>query len=89
MKSFKYIISGKVQGVYYRKYTSDTALKEGFKGYVRNLQDGNVEACVSCEDKDHDKFLSILKKGSPASSVENIQRVETDEIFSQPFEIRY
>lgn len=89
MKSFKFIISGKVQGVYYRKYTSDAALREGFSGYVRNLPEGSVEACVTCKDEDYDKFLSILKKGSPHSIVSKIERFDSDELCSGPFEIRY
>ena len=89
MKSFKFIISGRVQGVFYRKYTSQAALDEGFSGYVKNLPSGSVEACVTCKDGECDKFLSILKKGSPHSIVEKIERFNLDEIYSGPFEIRY
>lgn len=88
MKNYKYIISGKVQGVYYRKNVEENALKSGFKGYVKNLSNGDVEAAVSCIEEQLEKFLEILKTGSPNSRVDNIQMIEIDEQFEN-FEIRY
>ena len=89
MKSFKFIVKGRVQGVYYRKFTSDAAAKENFSGYVKNLPDGNVEACVTCDDNELDNFVKILKNGSPHSIVNSLQKFECEEIFSGTFEIRY
>ncbi len=41
------IIKGIVQGVFYRKWTVETAKKQGLDGWVRNCQDGSVEAVFS------------------------------------------
>jgi len=87
MKSYKFTISGKVQKVSYRVYTSNNASK--FNGYVKNLPSGDVEAAVTCDDKDLDTFVEILKKGSPNSRVDNITQTEIDDIFTNTFEIRY
>ena len=87
MKSYKFTISGKVQKVSYRVYTSNNASK--FNGYVKNLPSGDVEAAVTCDDKDLDSFIKILKKGSPNSRVDNITKIKIDNVFSNKFEIRY
>jgi len=88
MKSYKCIVSGKVQGVFYRKNVSRNALKENFKGYVKNLPNGDVEACVECKENEFNRFMEILHKGSSASQVDNIEVLETTESFNN-FEIRY
>lgn len=88
MKSFKCIISGKVQGVYYRKNVSQNALKENFKGYVKNLANGDVEAGVECEENELRRFMEILQKGSPNSKVDNIEITTINDSFTN-FEIRY
>ena len=69
MKNYKFIIIGKVQGVYYRVNVKANASADGYKGYVKNLSDGNVEACVSCKESKLEGFIKILKTGSPNSVV--------------------
>lgn len=89
MKNYKFIITGKVQGVYYRKNISENSSKDNFSGYVKNLSDGSVEACVTCHEDDISRFIEILTQGSPESIVENIEKVLHDETFKSGFEIRY
>jgi acylphosphatase len=89
MKSYKFISIGRVQGVYYRANIQKNASREGFSGYVKNLNDGTVESCVTCEDSRVEEFKEILKKGSPASSVEELHMQECNEVFSGGFEIVY
>ncbi len=87
MKNYKFTINGKVQKVSYRIYVSNNA--SDFNGYVKNFSNGDVEAAITCEDKDLDRFIDILKKGSPNSRVDNITKIEIVEIFNNKFEIRY
>ena len=90
MKTYKFLVSGKVQGVWYRKYVSENAKKHGFKGYIKNLPDGRVEAVANIENDDRLKeFIKILKEGSPFSRVENIEIKEIPNIKFNDFEIRY
>ncbi len=90
MKTYKFLVSGKVQGVWYRKYVSENAKKHGFKGYIKNLPDGRVEAVANIENDDRLKeFIEILKEGSPFSRVENIEIKEIPNIKFNDFEIRY
>ena len=90
MKTYKFLISGKVQGVWYRKFVSENAKQAGFRGYVKNLPDGRVEAVANIENDDRLKeFIEILKKGSPLSIVENIEYFEIPNIEFDDFSIRY
>jgi len=89
MKSYKFIIKGKVQGVYYRKFVSQNAKKFGFYGYVKNLKNGDVEACVTTNEANLEKFINILKQGSPYSEVNEIIQSDCKENFTNSFEIRY
>ena len=88
MKSYKFFVSGRVQGVYYRANVAKNAKKAGFSGYVKNLEDSRVEACVYCDETAVEAFKTILKKGSPISKVSAIEEAVCSEIFSGAFEVR-
>ncbi len=89
MQSYRFIVSGTVQGVYYRKSVSEKAAAQGFSGFARNLDDGTVEVCASLELQDLERFMALLHEGSPASVVTGIMHMPIDENFSGGFEIRY
>ena len=91
MEWYKFIIFGKVQGVFYRKSVSQAMMKKQYKGYIQNLNDGTVEVVAEVFDDDFDTFMSILKDGSLLSSVEDIQYeiINDAEFTTDGFEIRY
>jgi acylphosphatase len=72
MNLYKFILSGKVQGVFYRKSISQNAMMAGYRGSVKNLNDGTVEVYAELIDDELDGFLRLLQEGSPSSRVENI-----------------
>ncbi len=88
MLNYKFLVSGRVQGVYYRANIAKNAKLAGFNGYVKNLDDGRVEACVTCEEERLELFKDILKKGSPVSNVTSIEERVCNEVFSAGFEVR-
>jgi len=88
MKNYRFIINGRVQGVYYRVSVKKNALNAGYSGYVKNLSDGSVEAGVTCKESQLDNFTNLLKQGSTCSNVVSVEYKETDEKFSGDFEIR-
>ena len=89
MRSRRYIVRGRVQGVWYRATLKQNASEAGFSGYVRNLPDGTVEAAVSCSDEHcFVHFEVLLRQGSPLSVVETIAFEGIEEIFEGEFEIR-
>ncbi len=89
MKSYRFLIRGRVQGVWYRANVQKNADKSSFNGYVKNLQDGRVEAVVSCEEKRLSDFIALLKKGSQLSSVDEITQREISERFTGGFVVRH
>ncbi len=89
MQSYRFTVSGRVQGVYYRANVAKNAQRAGFSGYVKNLADGRVEAAVSCHEEQLGDFKKILNIGSPASSVSSIEETFIEECFNGEFEIRY
>jgi len=88
---YRFVIEGRVQGVFYRKSVSQEMMKRQFKGYIRNLEDGTVEVVAEVYDEDFDTFVSILKEGSPLSNVEKVTHeiVDDAEFTTDGFEIRY
>ena len=91
MESYRFLITGTVQHVYYRKFVSQALMRRQVQGYVRNLSDGRVEVVVRLWEEDIDAVLAALHQGSPASEVEAIatEVLEEDDIIYDGFEIRY
>ncbi len=71
-------ISGRVQGVSFRYYTYHEALKQGLRGWVRNLRDGRVEAVFEGERGGIEKVLEWSENGPPAAHVDSVE-VEWEE----------
>lgn len=72
-KCLHLIISGTVQGVYYRASTQNQAQSLDLKGWVRNLNNGNVEVTAYGEEENLKKLLDWCHQGPKFSKVESIQ----------------
>ncbi|MBI2598085.1 MAG: acylphosphatase [Candidatus Diapherotrites archaeon] len=71
-KTLYIVVEGRVQGVFFRKFVKESARLLGVKGFVRNLEDGRVEAVCSAEKEILQKLLEKIKTGPPFSRVENV-----------------
>jgi len=91
MELYKFIVSGRVQGVFYRKAVSQAAMRKQIRGYIKNLPDGSVEVVAELIDDDLEEFIELLKDGSPLSHVEDIQieKIDDADLLYDGFEIRY
>ncbi|HID04426.1 MAG TPA: acylphosphatase [Candidatus Caldiarchaeum subterraneum] len=67
------MISGRVQGVFFRAYMREEAERLGLKGWVRNLPDGRVEAVVEGPEEEVKKLISWAHRGPPAAKVEKVE----------------
>lgn len=71
-----YIISGTVQGVWYRSGTQQQALGLGITGYARNLPSGQVEVLACGDDDQLAKLEAWLRKGPPQAVVDSVTQEE-------------
>ncbi|MFT0850107.1 acylphosphatase [Achromobacter sp. F4_2707] len=69
-------VMGKVQGVGFRMATVRQAHSLGVAGWVRNLDDGSVEALLQGPHDRIDEMLSWLRVGPPAARVDEIESQE-------------
>jgi len=70
------IVSGRVQMVFYRDFTRREAEKLEITGYVKNLEDGNVEIVAEGDNNNLDKFVAACKKGPLMAFVKNVEMKE-------------
>ena len=91
MEWYRFIIFGKVQGVFYRKSVSQVMMQKQFKGYIQNLEDGTVEVVAEVFDDNFKDFMAILQEGSLLSHVDEIKYEIIDDanFNTDGFEIRY
>jgi acylphosphatase len=74
-KRAQIIITGRVQGVFFRDYTRENAIKLGLNGWVKNLAAGHVAAVVEGEEDRIEKLIELLKKGPPAARIKDVKVV--------------
>jgi acylphosphatase len=65
-------IAGRVQNVYYRAWTDQTARALGLHGWVRNHEDGSVQAVFSGPPEAVAEMLRLCEEGSPDAVVESV-----------------
>lgn len=81
-------VSGRVQGVFFRRETHDQSIARGLTGWVRNNLDGRVEVLICGEEAEVRAMQSWLWEGPRAAKVDNVaSEVVPFEDFKQ-FEVR-
>ncbi len=83
------IVYGLVQGVFFRANTKQKADEFGIKGWVKNKEDGTVEAVLFGEEEKVNKMLAWMEKGPPEARVEKLKKrkMELEEFNS--FKLRF
>lgn len=67
------VVSGRVQGVGYRRFVASAAAERGLVGYVRNLHNGEVEVLAEGPEDDLRSFIGDLWSGPPLCRVEAVR----------------
>lgn len=90
LKAVHVVISGKVQGVWFRANTKQQAEQRNVSGWVRNTSDGKVEVVFQGDEQSVDALIFWCHQGSPMSNVTDVtvESLDTDEEI-QGFNIRY
>ena len=81
-------IHGRVQGVWYRAWSRQTAQQFGLRGWVRNRNDGTVEMLVQGAEDLVERFIARSREGPPAARVERNDVEDSDEPAPEGFEGR-
>ncbi|HUR31636.1 MAG TPA: acylphosphatase [Saprospiraceae bacterium] len=78
LKTFRIVITGKVQGVWYRASAKDRAIALGLTGKVWNEPNGDVGAIVQGEEDKVMQFVQWCKQGPPLAKVDEVTYEEID-----------
>lgn len=71
----KYLITGQVQGVGFRYFAQRSAARHQVRGYVRNLEDGRVEALAQGHEKSVEAFRDDISAGPRYSQVDDVEEI--------------
>jgi acylphosphatase len=84
------IVSGRVQGVFFRAETKEKARELGVSGWVKNLAEGQVEAVFEGEKAQVEQMVKWAKSGPPGAIVNDLD-LSWEEYQGEfgNFEIRY
>lgn len=83
MKRVHVYISGLVQGVFFRVATKKAAAGLKITGWVRNMEDGRVEAVLEGADEDIEKMIAWCKVGPRSAQVTKV--IVTQEHYTGSF----
>ena len=66
-------VTGRVQGVFFRAWTQQQALELGVHGWVRNCDDGSVEAHLEGDEAAVKALIQRMHEGPPSAQVEDVE----------------
>lgn len=72
MRSMQCVISGKVQGVFFRSWVHDQANSLDVKGWARNLDDGRVETLLQGDEGAVNEMRTRIMQGSTLSRIDDV-----------------
>ncbi len=89
MKQVHVFVSGYVQGIGFRNFIKHHAMKNGVKGWVRNTEDGRVEALFQGDEEKVRHMIAVSGKGPMLAEVKDVQTAwETVETVFDAFAVR-
>ena len=88
VKRVRVVISGRVQGVWFRGWTVDEATARGLSGWVRNRRDGTVEAVFEGAPEAVDAMVEACRTGPPPARVHHVESFAEDAPVASGFHSR-
>ncbi len=89
MSTYRLIVTGRVQGVNFRRFVVDMAQALNYVGYAKNNTDGSVEVVINSEyEEDLEFFISKLYDGSMFSDVQDVTCKKIENMIFDNFEKR-
>jgi acylphosphatase len=80
----RFLVIGKVQGVFFRQSTRLEAAKLALRGFARNLPDGNVEVLAQGAPSALEKLRAWLQHGPPQARVQEVRETATEDAAGLP-----
>jgi len=87
MPTVRFLVSGRVQGVFFRASARAEAQRLGVSGSATNLADGRVEVIASGTDNALAQLEKWLQVGPPAARVTNVEREDLEDRMYSSFRI--
>ena len=78
MRKVKVLVSGRVQGVYFRVFTQNKAKQLGVLGTVQNLPDGRVQIIAEANETTIENFIKWCHKGPITARVDAVEVIELE-----------
>ena len=82
-------VSGRVQGVFFRAWTRDEARSLRVRGWVRNCDDGAVEAHLEGDEDQVDELIRRMRHGPHHAKVMDVEVSDASAENSERFEVRH
>jgi len=74
----RFVVGGRVQGVFFRAGTREQAQRLGLRGYARNRADGRVDVLAVGDAAAIDALAAWLRQGPPQARVDELERLDAD-----------
>ena len=87
MKRVRVVVTGRVQGVFFRATCATLARRRGLAGFVRNLPDGRVEAVFEGIDDDVDAMVAWCGVGPGHARVERVETTAEEVLGDREFRV--
>ncbi|HEY6505427.1 MAG TPA: acylphosphatase [Chitinophagaceae bacterium] len=72
LKTVSIIVTGKVQGVFYRQSTREKATASGITGEIKNMPDDTVHIVATGSPEQIEQFIEWCRQGPPKAKVTNV-----------------
>ena len=82
------LVTGRVQGVFYRDTCRRVAAEQGVAGWARNLPDGRVEIVVEGPDAQVDRVVDWAREGTSWAEVTDVEVIDEEPTGEESFRIR-
>jgi len=89
MRAVEVEVSGEVQGVSFRAYAAQEAVRLELVGWVRNEPNGSVLAHYEGDDEAVEEMLKWCREGSPSADVRRVEVRDVEPTNASSFEVRY
>ena len=87
METAHFLITGKVQGVFFREASRKVAEKLNIKGWIKNNPNGEVEALITGKEKEVDDFVNWCRVGPERAEVDEVKISKQQVLHFEKFEV--